>query len=133
MGIVTTALSITRSIVQGSGIGPMLYVISAQKLKTLSAMNSLSKYADGTTLLVPQFTDCDIESEFEHIQHWSEEHKLFINKSKTVEIIFWRTTRTKCKYYVLPNMVEIQRVESVKLLGVFLTSNLTWSVHIEYM
>ena len=110
----------------------MLYVISAQKLKPLSTYNSISKYADDTTLLAPQFTDCDIENEFEHIQHWSDEHKLFINKTKTVEIIFWRTTRTRCKY-VLPNLVEIQRVESVKLLGVFLTSNFTWSEHIAYI
>ena len=131
-GIFTTDLPITRSIVQGSGIGPMLYIINAQKLKTLSTKNSLIKYADDTTLLAPQHTNCDIEIEFEHIRQWSAAYKLTINKAKCVEIIFWRTTRIKCRYTV-PNILEIQRVECVKLLGVFITSNLSWSMQVDYV
>ena len=130
--IASFALPITRSIVQGSGIGPMLYIINAQKLKTLSTKNSLIKYADDTTLLAPQHTNCDIEIEFEHIRQWSAAYKLTINKAKCVEIIFWRTTRIKCRYTV-PNILEIQRVECVKLLGVFITSNLSWSMQVDYV
>ena len=94
----------------------------------IRALRHIRPILDANTAKL-QFTDCDIEHEFEHIQHWSDEHKLFINKTKTVEIIFWRT---RCKY-VLPNLVEIQRVETVQLLGVFLTSNFTWSEHIAYI
>ena len=46
-------LLITRSIVQGSGLGPYLYILLAKRLKTLSLMNRLVKYADDTTLVVP--------------------------------------------------------------------------------
>ena len=102
------------------------------QLKTLSPKNSLRKYADDTTLLVPQHTNCDIEAEFEHIRQWSDANKLTINKTKCVELILWRTTKIKCRYSV-PNMLEIQRVEYVKLLGVFITSNLTWSMQVDYM
>ena len=109
-----------------------LYIINAQKVKTLSTKNSLSKNADDTTLLAPQHTNCDIELEFEHIRQRSAANKLTINKAKCVEIFFWRTTKIKCRYTV-PNILEIQRVEYVRLLGVFITSNLYWSMQVDYV
>ena len=36
-------------------------------LSTLSEQNSIFKYADDTTLLVPEHTDTNINDEFEHI------------------------------------------------------------------
>jgi len=48
---------ITRSILQGSGIGPTLWIFMASALRCLSAMNLLFKYADDTNLLVPENTD----------------------------------------------------------------------------
>ena len=78
----------------------MLYIINAQKIDNIIYENSLSKYADDTTLLAPQHTNCDIEIEFEHIRQWSAVNKLTINKAKGVKIIFWRTTRIKCRYTV---------------------------------
>ena len=33
----------------------------------------------------------------------------------------------------MPNILEIQRVEYVKLLGVFITSNLSWSMQVDYV
>ena len=54
MGLVTEFLAITRSIVRGSGLGPMLYIALARKLKALSKQNALSKYPDDTSLLAPQ-------------------------------------------------------------------------------
>ena len=49
---------INTSIVQGSGIGPMLCVVMDSDLCTLSTMNS----ADDTNLLVPSDSDNDLIS-----------------------------------------------------------------------
>ena len=46
-------LPITRSIVQGSGIGPSAYLLYSADLKSLSEYNKIFKYADDTTLLFP--------------------------------------------------------------------------------
>ena len=46
-------ISIGLSVVQGSGIGPMLYAIMKSDLHTMSKLNTIFKYADDTTLLVP--------------------------------------------------------------------------------
>ena len=44
--------SFTQSTVQGSGIGPSLWIIMESDLRPLSAVNVLVKYADDTNLLV---------------------------------------------------------------------------------
>ena len=46
--------AISRSVVQGSRIGPYFYILLVRKLKTISFHIKIDKYADDTTLLVPQ-------------------------------------------------------------------------------
>ena len=112
--------AISRSVVQGSGIGPYLYIFLVRKLKTISCHNKIDKYADDTTLLVlPQHSDISIETEFAHVQDWSLNNKLVINTSKSKEIIFWRSKKASSKYN-LPLLNNIQRVNHVVLLGVTL-------------
>ena len=129
-GIITGFLPITRSIVQGSGLGPYLYITLARTLKTKSACNIMPKYADDTTLLVPQNSDCTLEDEFENVKKWSHDNKLTINKSKTKEIIFWKNGRVNNKC-TIPLIPCIERVDQTKLLGVILTTRLSWSAHID--
>ena len=54
-----------RSIVQGSGIGPVLFIIFVADLYTLSSHNILS--ADDTTLISPQKADICITAEFSNL------------------------------------------------------------------
>jgi hypothetical protein len=49
---------INRSIVQGSGIGPSMYVLMESDLSALSESNILFKFADDTNLLVPE--NCEV-------------------------------------------------------------------------
>ena len=53
-GNVSDFLDINQSIIQGSGIGPVLYILFASDLHTLSNKNVLTKYADDTTLISPR-------------------------------------------------------------------------------
>jgi hypothetical protein len=50
-GKLSSWMSISQSIVQGSGIGPFLYVFFASDLKVKSVVNFLCKYADDGSLL----------------------------------------------------------------------------------
>ena len=50
-GQISGWLPITQSIIQGSGIGPYLYMIYASDLRPLSPYNVIVKYADDTTYL----------------------------------------------------------------------------------
>ena len=80
-------LPITRSVVQSSGIGPSAYLVYSMDLKALSSYNSIFKYADDTSILVPQHSSISIEEEFQHVQTWSIANKLQINLTKTKEIV----------------------------------------------
>ena len=59
-----------RSIVQGSGIGPTLYIVMNSDLYVLLQLNDTFKYADDTTLLVSEreHTDINIDVEFSHVK-----------------------------------------------------------------
>ena len=63
-GIVSSALPINLSIVQGSIIEPTLYIILESDLKPVSKLNMILKYADDTNLIVPELTDVQLREEF---------------------------------------------------------------------
>ena len=44
-------LAISASIIQGTGIGPVSYVVNASDLKAIFLLNKLFKYADDTYLI----------------------------------------------------------------------------------
>ena len=124
-------LPITQSIVQGSGIGPLLYIIFASDLKLLSAVNVLCKYADDKTLLIPEKTDICLEDEFDHIMFWSAQNKLKLNLAKTKEMVFHRPSPY---HFVDPPLLHnIERVTSFKLLGVLLTNTLSMDMHVNHI
>ena len=56
-GLLSGVIDIGLSIVQGSGIGPTLYIIMKNDMCSISTINDIFKYADDTTLLVPQHTE----------------------------------------------------------------------------
>ena len=78
----------TSILVQGSGLGPMLYVVIESDLCTLSAMNVLVKYADDTNLLVPCDSDTELIDEFDNVKAWSSVNKMIVHLLKTKEIVF---------------------------------------------
>ena len=51
----------------GSGIGPKLFVIVIADLSPSGKSNHLTKYADDTSLLVPEKTDVQITDEFQNV------------------------------------------------------------------
>jgi len=62
-----TQATINRSIVQGSGIGPTLFIMFAHDLRPLDILNYSIKYADDTTLLCPQISLTTAELEMAHV------------------------------------------------------------------
>ena len=121
-------MSITRSIVQGSGLRPFLFIIYILDLRPLSGVNVMCKYADDVSQLCPQYTDTTLEEEYIHIQKWADWNKLLIDTSKTKEIMF---KRLSLRQYVPPSPItHIKQVDYVKLLGILFTSTVITSIHI---
>ena len=95
-GETSTRATINSSVVQGSAIGPVAFIINARDLKAASAGNVLLKYADNTYLIVPSSNDFTIDNELTNISQWAQKNDLNLNRSKSQEIIIreerWRNT-----------------------------------------
>jgi Reverse transcriptase (RNA-dependent DNA polymerase) len=130
-GKLSNWLPITQSIVQDSGIGPIWYIIFASDLKLRSTMSLLCKYADDTTLMIPQNTDVCQEDEFKYVVQWSVQNKLIINLTKTKEMVFHRPG--PCRFIAPRPLVDIKHVATFKLLGVYIASTLSMETHVNYV
>jgi hypothetical protein len=120
--------SFNRSIVQGSGIGPTLFLIFAADLKPLDILNRLLKYADDCTLLCPENSNTMVETEMNHVMNWARDNKMLVNLSKTMELVFHRPNLSHD--LLPPPLPDIVRVTAAKLLGVHLSSDLKFTDHV---
>jgi len=128
-GQTSDLIEINASIIQGSAIGPASYVVQAADLRTVRADNYLIKYADDTYVIIPA---CNVDSrqlEMDHIGEWAERNNLVLNRSKSAEIVF--TDSRKRRSVVPPSpLPDIARVQSLKVLGVTISSSLSLSEHV---
>jgi hypothetical protein len=130
-GITSPALPINASIIQGSSIGPVSYIVNASDLKAIASGNKLHKYADDTYLIVPSSNTSSIPAELEHIVSWSVSNNLQLNYSKCLEMIVTRPRVRKIKAEIPPLTPGIRRVDSLKILGVTVRCNLSMSDHVD--
>jgi len=98
-GQLSNMANIGLSIVEGSGIGPTLYIVTKNDLHVVSRTNEIIKFADDTTILVPENTDVGLDVEFRHVRKWADINRLTLNTAKTKEIVF---RRPKVKYFHMP-------------------------------
>ena len=87
-GQLSANAEINTSIVQGSGIGPMLFVVMESDLSTMSSVNILLKYADDTSLLVPSDFDSDLVDEFDNIKRWAAQKHWSLTYKKPKNLSF---------------------------------------------
>jgi hypothetical protein len=122
---------INRGIVQGSGVGPTMYIVHESDLRLISRVNILFKYADDTNVLVPEITDVCLADEFENIKKWASDNKMIINLNKTKEIVFHRPNP---RHSLCPDpLAYIVQVHETKLLGLVLNHRLVFNAHVQYI
>ena len=84
--ILSELLEINASInklIQGSGIGPVSYVVNASDLWTIFLLNILFKYTDDTYLIVPASLSHTVDMELKSIADWA----VALNTKKSMENI----------------------------------------------
>ena len=72
------------AIIQGSAIGPASYVVHASDLVSITACNSLCKYADDTYVIIPASNHLSRCAELDNIQTWANHNNLHLNRAKCV-------------------------------------------------
>ena len=128
-GDVSEVACITASIVQGSVLGPVSYVVGASDLHPRHKFNILVKFADDTYLLVGSSHLGTVREEFEGISDWAKKNNLRLNTSKTREMIIFG--KRKPRRVIPPIVPEAARVETMRVLGVTIRSDLRMTTHVD--
>ena len=129
-GQLSDVVGINRGIVQGSAIGPYLFIIMIADLVPLDIINMYIKYADDLTILVPEHSPTGVADEYCHTSGYAKDNKLTINAKKTKEQIFYRSSCSRRKNPISPSVSNIELIDCCKLLGVFIDSSLSFYKHV---
>jgi len=96
--------------IQGSGLGPASYVVTAADLYPCTTGNRIFKYADDTYLVVPEANSSTRCQEIEQIGVWAAQNNLKLNSGKMKEMVI----RVRGKYGKLVDLPapcpDIERV-----------------------
>ena len=115
-GLETEYVDITRGVPQGTVLGPFLFSLMVNDIKSVDGDNNLLvKFADDITVSAPVRNGKDTAlTEVTNIKDWANENRMIVNISKT-----WEMVLSKGVLKQLPPQIDgIKRKEWLKLLGV---------------
>ena len=121
---------INAGVIQGSGLGPILFTIVISSLKAKSNSNCIIKYADDCIILIPESNDFTIEDEINNVTSWASSRNLCINKDKSKHMLV--SLKRKSSVHDSGKDVNgISRVSDMVILGVKFCHDLTFGKHID--
>jgi len=123
-------LKLKRGMPQGSWLGPYLFLVLINNLRTSVPMH---KFVDNITLseVIGKHDASIMQSAIDELGAWSENNNMNVNIKKTKEIVLGPAAKLPQRTLVLNNK-PIDRVHSFKLLGVccYKRLTLTWDDHV---
>ena len=128
-GEISPEEKINASVVQGSALGPVSFIINASDLHPRCPGNRMAKYADDCYLIVPSTNTYTIQSEMDHITTWASSNNLKLNVQKSQELL---VCKKKTPHSILPPaLIGKSRVNFLCVLGVTMNQYLSFSLHID--
>ena len=119
---------------QGTRLGPLLFAILINPL--LKDWIGRLKFVDETTALeiVPRCSSSIMPLIDDEISNFSSSRGMELNPRKCKEMIInFLQYRIPCDQPMFVNGQRVERVRSFKLLGVYLSEDLTWKVQVDYI
>ena len=134
--VTSRTLQVTSGVPQGSILGPLLFIISIDPTFKLQIPSSLSMYADGIALyrLVTDNLDVSIfQSDITFVSEWVETRGLrHLTRTRQKCTSFSRKRSGTPSLDLKLGKTKLAQVNTYKCLGLWLSSDLFWSTHVEY-
>ena len=137
-GAASQSIPVISGVPQGSVLGPLLFLvyIDSISLLQLSEGSKLSLYADDMLLYKTISSDADhyisLQQGIDLIHGWSTANLMTFNVSKYKCMVISRKRNVNTPSLTL-NSSHLEVVECYKYLGLLLSSDFSWSSHIEAM
>ncbi len=136
VGILSSTKPCPAGVPQGSVISPTLFNVYVNDFEN-SVPDHLSistcKYADDCTQdeVIAQGTTSHMQVVLDASQKWATENKMKINPQKTKDMWICFSNAIPEPAPLVMDSVNIERISSYKLLGVWHQDNLKWNRHVE--
>ena len=135
-GRLSDLVPIISGVPQGTVLGPVLFLIHIRNLSSsLSAETRSSSFADDTRIWrgVKSHEDCQgLQNDLESVYSWAETINMMFNSNKFEWIRYSLSSEAAPIYqYLSPDNSAIEEKKNLKDLGVILSSDLSFDLHIE--
>lgn len=124
----------TCGVPQGSVLGPLLYSLYVLNLRCAGLRARYFTFADDTVLVYEGMDKLtlsqEVSQDITRYVNWLYSNKLKINIHKTNYMIFKQKNKHIDNLVVRMNNVKLNRVSSVKYLGLVVDDRLDWSEHV---